>query len=181
MWEIRPAREEDAAQLSEVARQIFLDTFGPFNTPEDIAMYCAQTFTPEVMMAAIRDPKTAMLVATHNNAMIAYAHLYRGDAPSEVTGPSPIELKRFYVLQEWHGTGLAHALMNGVATRSSELGAETLWLGVWEHNTRAIRFYQKLGFEVVGECVFILGDDRQNDFVMVVPIEALRKKIKPDD
>jgi ribosomal protein S18 acetylase RimI-like enzyme len=46
-------------------------------------------------------------------------------------------------------------------------GHETMWLGVWEHNERALAFYRKWGFEVVGEHIFQVGDDPQNDLLMV--------------
>jgi GNAT superfamily N-acetyltransferase len=173
MWEIRPARQEDAEGLSKIAERIFRDTFAPFNTPADMDLYSSQTFTPAVFAAAILDPDTDMLVAFHEDRPIAYAHLHSGEAPPEVTGPSPIELKRFYVLQAWHGSGLAKDLMKGVIDRSLERGARTLWLGVWEQNTRAIAFYRKLGFAEVGELIFVLGTDRQRDLMMAIPIGAL--------
>jgi ribosomal protein S18 acetylase RimI-like enzyme len=50
------------------------------------------------------------------------------------------------------------------ATRAR--GAARLWLGVWERNARAIRFYQKHGFADIGTQVFRLGTDLQTDRVM---------------
>jgi hemerythrin-like domain-containing protein len=41
-----------------------------------------------------------------------------------------------------------------------------VWLGVWDKNEKAIAFYQKNGFEIVGEHPFVMGNDRQNDFIM---------------
>lgn len=42
-----------------------------------------------------------------------------------------------------------------------------IWLGVFTHNTRAIAFYAKSGFRVVGEMTFAMGEDPQRDFVML--------------
>ena len=173
MWDIRQAREADAAQLSEVAQRIFRDTFEQYNTPEDMEMYCSEAFAPETLAAAIAEPRTMILVAGDENRLIAYAHLHRGDPHPNVTGNSPIELKRFYVLAAWHGTGLARELMREVMERSAALGAETLWLGVWERNHRAIRFYRKLGFDEVGDVRFMLGTDPQRDLVMTRQISDI--------
>jgi ribosomal protein S18 acetylase RimI-like enzyme len=41
-----------------------------------------------------------------------------------------------------------------------------VWLDVWERNTRAISFYERWGFVVVGEQDFVLGDDVQRDLLM---------------
>lgn len=173
MWELREVVEGDAAEVCAVAERIFRDTFGAQNTAADMDLYASQTFTPEAFADAIADPKTVILVAENDGEMIAYAHLHMGDAPDYITGPSPVELKRFYVLNGWHGTGLAQALMREVCARSIERGAETLWLGVWEENHRAIRFYRKLGFGEVGEMTFVLGTDAQRDLAMAIPIGDL--------
>ena len=48
---------------------------------------------------------------------------------------------------------------------------DTVWLGVWEHNPKAIEFYKRCGFEVFDKHIFVLGNDPQNDLLM-------RKQIK---
>jgi len=53
-----------------------------------------------------------------------------------------------------------------------------VWLGVWEHNPRAIAFYRKWGFEAVGEHVFVVGTDPQRDLVMTR--SALAPADRPD-
>ena len=62
---------------------------------------------------------------------MAFAQLRRGDTPTCVTGPAPIELQRFYVAHAWHGRGVAQALMQDVLSAARAVGAATLWLGVW--------------------------------------------------
>ncbi len=177
MWTFRRAVEKDAAGLGELARKIFYDTFARFNTADDMAMYCAEAFTPSAMSEALRDPRTEIIVAEENGRLIAYAQLHRDEAPPEVQGASPVELKRFYVLGEWHGRGLAREMMREITMRAIEQGSDVLWLGVWEHNPRAIGFYRKLGFEEIGEQAFLLGTDRQRDLIMAIPLD--RSDITP--
>jgi ribosomal protein S18 acetylase RimI-like enzyme len=173
MLEIRHARKDEAAQLGGVAELIFRDTFAPFNTEADMELYCAEAMSAEAFASDLDDPMSEILVAAEDGAIVAYAHIHRGEAPA-VAGSAPaIELKRFYLLRGQHGTGLARRLMREVAGRSAALGAATLWLGVWEHNGRAIAFYRKLGFEEVGEQPFLLGTDLQRDLIMTVPLATL--------
>ncbi len=80
------------------------------------------------------------------------------------------ELWRFYVTREWHGRGIAQALMASVVTEAAGRGGQTLWLGVWERNSRARAFYGKCGFADVGEHVFLFGTDPQTDRVMARPL-----------
>jgi len=85
-------------------------------------------------------------------------------------GPDAIELRRFYIEGRWHGRGLAPALMEHVLRAAVARGAAVLWLGVWERNARAIRFYRKCRFLDVGSQVFVLGADPQTDRVMLRPL-----------
>ena len=65
----------------------------------------------------------------------------------------------------WHGKGIAHALMDASLDEAAHRGAATVWLGVWERNARAIRFYGKRGFHDIGVQPFKLGSDLQHDRV----------------
>jgi GNAT superfamily N-acetyltransferase len=171
-WTIRPARVEDALRLTELAERTFRDAFGPLNTPSDIESYCAGAFSREIQLNEIRDPLANTLVVEKGDGLIAYAQLVRGAAPACVVGTVPIELKRFYVLQTLHGAGLATVLMDATTRCASDRGADVVWLGVWEMNARARRFYEKCGFREVGEHRFVLGADVQRDVVMVKRITA---------
>lgn len=167
---IRRANANDAAQVARFAEGVFTDTFGPDNTAEDMENYISTTFTPDRMRTTIADSGHTVLVAEAGDAMAAYAHLADGPSPECITGPAPIELRRFYVEREWHGRGVAQQLMEAVLAVARDRGKETLWLGVWERNPRAIAFYSKYGFERVGEYTFMLGSDAQTDWLLARPL-----------
>lgn len=168
---IRPATAADAPALSALAAATFRETFEAENDPADMAQYLADNFSPEKQLAEIADPSAIVLVAEHHDddgtsQLIAYAHLVAGDTPPAVHGPAPMELKRLYVSRAWHGRRVAHALMDALLGAARARGARTLWLGVWERNARAAAFYAKYGFARVGEHTFMLGADRQVDWLL---------------
>ena len=82
----------------------------------------------------------------------------------------PAELNRIYVVAELQGAGVAQALMQEAIANAAAAGADCLWLGVWEHNPKAMAFYRKFGFEVVGSHPFMLGHERQRDLIMSVRV-----------
>jgi diamine N-acetyltransferase len=166
-WTIRPARVEDALRLTELAERTFRDTFAHLNTPSDIEAYCAGAFSPEIQLNEIRDPLADTLVVEQGHDLIAYAQLVPSAPPTCVVGTVPIELKRFYVVQTLHGAGLAPVLMDAITRCASDRRADVVWLGVWERNDRAHRFYEKCGFRDVGAHWFVLGTDEQRDVVMM--------------
>lgn len=170
---IRPAAPADAARLSAFAARAFAETFGADNTPEDMALYLAETFAPERQAREIAEAEGLVLLAEvpgegarGASELAGYAHLVEGPAPAAVASPAPIELSRLYVAPAWHGRGVAAALMDAALAAARARGARTLWLGVWERNPRAARFYEKYGFRRVGEHAFVLGRDVQTDWIM---------------
>ena len=167
-WTIRPALPSDAQNLSELAERTFRDAFSALNTPEDMDLHCATAYTPALQSAEIADPDVLTLVAESRGALVAYAQLRLHSATPACVDISPaIELQRIYVDQGFHGKGLAVELLAEVFWRAEQHGAAALWLGVWEHNPRAIRFYQRHGFVEVGDHVFVVGSDPQRDLLMV--------------
>jgi diamine N-acetyltransferase len=175
---VRRATIADAARLSQLAATTFRETFGRDNSPDDMARYLAEAFTPDRQAAEIRDSAGAVLVAEHHDTsghleLIGYAHVVAGVPPDAVQGPAPLELKRLYVAAAWHGRGVAQALMQAALDAARALGARTLWLGVWERNARALAFYNKYAFTRVGQHTFMLGGDEQTDWLLARPLEPL--------
>ena len=168
---IRRASKFDAAALAEFAARTFAETFGADNSPEDMAMFLASTFGTEHQAREISDPAYVTLLVEIDDALAGYAQLRRDPPPPCVTGPSPIELLRFYIDMEWKGRGIAQQLMTEVRAAATELGGKTLWLGVWERNPTAQAFYTKCGFRDVGSHDFILGNDSQTDRIFVVSLD----------
>ena len=168
--DIREATAADAAALATFGELTFRDAFAAQNRPEDVEEYVAATYSPALQRAELTDPARLTLVAEVGDAFAAYAQLRSGDAPGCVSGPAPIELLRFYVDRSWHGRGLAQRLMAAVVAAAESRQARTLWLGVWEHNPRAIAFYTRSGFRDVGSQPFVLGTDHQTDRIMLRPL-----------
>ena len=153
----------------------FGETFDGENTPENMVRYVSEAFTPERQAAEIADHAGTVLLAERpassgDMELVGYVHLLSGPAPAAVQGPAPLELKRLYVARTWHGQGVAQALVEAAFEAARARGAQTLWLGVWELNPRAIAFYVKYGFTRVGEHTFLLGADPQTDWVLALPL-----------
>lgn len=172
---IRPAAIGDAPTLSRLGVTTFRETFEGENTPEDMARYLAEAFTPERQAAEIADPAGTVLLAEYigessDAEVVGYAHLVSGQVPGAVRGPAPLELRRLYVARAWHGRRVAQTLMDAAIDAARARGAQTLWLGVWERNPRAVAFYAKYGFARVGEHTFALGADSQIDWLLARPV-----------
>jgi diamine N-acetyltransferase len=137
-----------------------------------MAAYLSATYGERQQRAEIASPDIITLLIEDEQTPIAYAQVRRGQAPSCVTTPAPVELWRFYVDRSWHGRGIAPILMRAALEASRELSGSSVWLSVWERNPRALTFYAKCGFRDVGSKVFIVGSDHQTDRVMARLLDA---------
>lgn len=165
---IRRATAADAAELSAFAARTFRDTFGDDMGAEDMELFLAQTYSEAQQRDEIERGTT--LLAMRDDVLAGFAQLATTDAPACVDGPSPVEIGRFYVDKAFHGRGVAHELMDAALAAARNMGGATVWLGVWEHNHRAMAFYAKFGFRDVGSHGFLVGTDLQTDRLMTRPL-----------
>ena len=171
--EIRHATRDDAALLSEIGRTSFFDAFAsdPRNKPEDMQSYMLLAFSVEAIRVELADPDVIYLIAesdsrTQAGAALGYVKLQLRSTFPGVVGANPIEVSRLYARTEWVGRGVGPALMEACFDEGRKRRHDVIWLGVWEFNLRAQKFYSKYGFERVGEHAFQLGSDSQIDWVL---------------
>jgi ribosomal protein S18 acetylase RimI-like enzyme len=169
---IRRAEVADAAALARLQERTFRDAFEATNSAEDMALHCAAHYGDAIQRRELLDPNIDVLVCDDGGQLVGYAQIRRGFAPACVVAERAIEIQRFYVFKDWHGRRVAHDLMAAALVVCAKGGAVQVWLGVWEHNPRAIAFYAKWGFVEVGSHVFPLGTDPQRDIVMVRPVRG---------
>jgi ribosomal protein S18 acetylase RimI-like enzyme len=172
---IRDATPADAAALAALARRTFLEQFAADNDPRDVAAYVAVTYGEALQRSEIADPAARVRLAFDGEVMAAYAYLCRGALPHPDAAvawgaagapTAPVKLARFYVDRPWQGRGLAADLLSDAVTVARGWGGDRLWLTVWEHNPRAIRFYEKHGFTVAGQTPYPFGAVVQTDLLM---------------
>ena len=170
MTKLRPALPADAPSLAVLAERTFRDAFGAHNSPGNMDLHCAKEFGTGIQQQEIGDRELVTTIAEIDRRMVGYSQLRLQHAHASVAAERPAELNRIYVVAEWHGRGVAHDLMQHALDSAARAGCDCLWLGVWEHNPKAMAFYRKFGFEIVGSHAFMLGDERQRDVIMAVKI-----------
>lgn len=169
---VRHAKADDAVALATFAANSFRQAFAADNSEQHMREHIERTFRAELQAEEIADKNVSSLLAVDGEQLLAYAQVRFSTPPDFIRVDSPVELHRFYVDKSVHGSGIAQLLMQSVMADASSRCATHLWLGVWEANPRAIRFYQKCGFDDVGCQDFYLGTDCQTDRVLLAEVSA---------
>lgn len=162
----RDATMADGAELDAMARESWLATFAHSAPPDDIAAYVAEAYGPAGKLRRdLADPAVTFRVATHAGAIIGYAKLTAPFVEAALAADAQ-QLSQLYVAADWHGRGIADALLDWSCATSRARGAAALILTVWEENARARRFYEKKGFVHIGHYAFRTGNQVDHDLVM---------------
>lgn len=167
---IRKGTGDDGRLLAALGRQTFHDSFAKGNRAEDMQVYLSESFSERKQASEIADPSSIFLIAEIGGEPVGYARLRFEMPPPCIQGHCPAHLQRIYASTQWIGRGVGPALMRFCIDEARVHHADGIWLGVWQKNDRAIRFYTKWGFSVVGSQHFQLGSDLQTDHVLWRPI-----------
>ncbi|MEM7372173.1 MAG: GNAT family N-acetyltransferase [Bacteroidota bacterium] len=164
---IVPFQSADLQELAELSRKTFQQGFGHWYDPSILASYLQDSFSIPQLQTEIQDSSSRFWGVKVDSGWIAYAKLRSSKIPPELAGQKVIELQRMYVLQAYWGKGVAHILMNHCIEFAQKESFSHLWLGVWEDNDRAIRFYEKYGFSQIGKQQFKVSASLiEEDWVM---------------
>jgi len=169
---IRRVTINEAGLLQEIGRKTFSETFSAGNTEENMASYLNEGFSEDKLKAELQDPDSQFYFALLENNVIGYLKLNSGRSQTELKDDKAIEIERIYVLKDFHGRKVGQLLYEKAIQIAVDAKADYVWLGVWEKNPRAIRFYQKNGFTEFDKHIFRLGDDEQTDIMMKLHLKA---------
>lgn len=164
--EIRKATKNDVADLQRIGIQTFSETFASHNTEENMAKYLEEFLSVEKLSEELNNEASNFYFATLNNEIIGYLKLNFGSAQTELQDNNSLEIERIYVLQKYFGKKVGQVLYEKAMQIASEMNLHYIWLGVWEENIRAQKFYKKNGFVEFDKHIFKLGDDEQTDLMM---------------
>lgn len=168
---IRQVASNEIAELVEISKQTFLETFAAGNTEEDMKKYLQDNLSQEKLTAEFSDTNSQFYFAESRGSIIGYLKLNTGPAQTELKDNKGFEIERIYVSKEYHGKKVGQLLYEKALAIAAELRAEYVWLGVWEKNTRAINFYKKNGFVEFDKHIFVLGNDEQTDIMMQLELQ----------
>lgn len=156
---------EDIKQLQAISKQTFCEAFSSENTEENMKQYLASAFSIEQLSKELAEKKSEFYFAKLGHQIIGYLKINTGQSQTEME-ENALEIERIYVLKDFYGKKVGQLLYEKAIALAQQIKVDYVWLGVWEENPRAIRFYEKNGFKAFDKHVFKLGDDEQIDLMM---------------
>ena len=163
---IKKCSLDDILDLQKIYRQTFFETFSEQNSEENMRIFLDKAYSEEKLKSEIENKESETFLAVENQKILGVLKINTGNAETESGLENSLEIQRIYILKESKGLVIGTVLMNLAEKKARELGVSFIWLGVWEKNFPAQKFYTDKGFRRFSEHAFVLGDDIQTDFLM---------------
>ena len=157
----------DLPTLQHIATTTFAEAFGPpHNSQRNMDIYLTEHMSKEKLLSEWQHPESVFYFAKKADDIVGYLKLNTGKAQTEAIEGNCLEVERIYVIADYQSQQIGQALMDFSIQIAVQSQKDFIWLGVWEKNLKAIRFYERNGFRSFSEHVFLMVDDPQRDVLM---------------
>ncbi|BDW92472.1 N-acetyltransferase [Flagellimonas marinaquae] len=167
----RQCDSTDLDSLVQLSKITFSDAFEKDNDPHDFRTYLQEAFGSKQLAKELSNKNTFFYFVYDGQELVGYFKLNVESAQSDVQDPKALEIERIYVLNEHQGKKIGSRMLKRITEKAKEMHKQYIWLGVWEHNPKAIRFYQNHGFVKFGEHPYFIGTDEQTDWLLRLEIQ----------
>ena len=162
---IRRATPADAPVLAALGAHTFIESFGQLYSPEDLQAFLDESHSEAAYAKVLADPGCGLWLAERDGEAIGYAQAGPCGLPHADVRPGDGELKRLYLRRDAQNGGVGAQLFDQALAWLERDGPRTLWISVWSENFGAQRFYARHGFAKAGEYDFIVGRQRDHEFI----------------
>lgn len=168
---IRLATLADIDEIFRISLKTFTESFAKYNTEENMKLYLTANINSAKLTEELNNPESEFYLAKKDEKVIGYLKINFGKAQTDINEKKALEIERIYISNEFYGKGYGQLLFDKAITIAKSRKLEYIWLGVWEHNTKAIDFYIRNGMTKFAQHPFMLGNDRQTDIMMKLELQ----------
>ncbi|MFZ9388855.1 MAG: GNAT family N-acetyltransferase [Chitinophagaceae bacterium] len=160
--QIRSARPGDYKLLSDIGTRTLWQSHGHSAPETDMRSYIEQSFNPVRAREELENPAFIYHFLYLDEQPAGYSKIILDQAHPNITLPGVTKLERLYLLQEFLSRKAGQALLDFNIGLSKDRGQSGMWLFVWVENTRAIQFYKRNRFKIIGSHDFRITETRSN-------------------
>lgn len=157
----------DAGALAQMGAKSFRESHHTSASAENIRDYMANTYTLDQLANELSDSRNVFRVAKVGEQIAGFSKIIPDAANPAINADHTCKMERLYVLEEFFHLKIGQLLFDECIRNAHELNQSGIWLNVWTGNPRAIKFYTKQGFSVVGQSWFRISATHSNpNFLM---------------
>ncbi|MDO7135538.1 GNAT family N-acetyltransferase [Algibacter lectus] len=162
MVKIVQATVKDAQLIAKVGRQTFLESHGHSASEDDIKKFVNKTYQEQAIAEEFKNENVQYYIISFEGRIAGFSKIEINAISPWVNESAVTKLDRLYLLEAFHDKKLGVELFNYIIETSKQYNQKGIWLAVWVENLKAIKFYTKNEFKIVGDYNFKLSDTRSN-------------------
>jgi diamine N-acetyltransferase len=164
-------KREDLDALVSLGIETYRGTFDGMTSARVMDEYLETAFDSGKVGRELSDSNSQFLFLEVAGKIAGYLKVNENGAQTDLRGPDGLEIERIFLRKGFQGQGFGRVLLEKALEIAGQKGKRYAWLGVWEKNTAAIRFYERMGFEKAGTHDFFMARERQTDWIMKRAVE----------
>jgi ribosomal protein S18 acetylase RimI-like enzyme len=173
-WVFHLAELGDAGKIANFAKDTFVETFGQYYKREDLQFHLDANYKVGSFKEKIQDPEHFIYLASDSTKeLIGFLSLGRVKLPLKDLTSDDRELQQLYVLKQYHHKKIGFQLMQMALDNLKESSCRRLFLGVWENNFKAQKFYSLFGFQPYGEYLYPVGNHVDRELIWVKELSRI--------
>ena len=158
MFTIRKAAADDIPLIRDLCFKVWPQTYSSIVSQEQIDYMLEKMYSPASLQNQM-DAGSQFIIVYEEDEPVGFAAYFE-------KAPSVFKLDKIYVLLSQQGKGTGRFMIGYIVDEIKQRGATALQLQV-NRNNKAKDFYEKLGFVIIDEKDFDIGNGYfMNDYVM---------------
>lgn len=157
---------DDLDELRKLSIQTYYETFKAVNTAKNMEEYLNRAFDREKLRRELENNHSRFFILRCGEKAAGYLKVNEAPSQTDINDPESLEIERIYVSGNFQKQGLGRYLMEQAIAMAVAQKKRYVWLGVWEHNEKALQFYKANGFYKISTHPFVMGEDVQTDDLM---------------
>jgi ribosomal protein S18 acetylase RimI-like enzyme len=141
---------------------VSLPSHGSSASEDDINSYVAEKYTNEVSQKELADPNNIYHIIYCNGQPAGYSKIIFNVGHPNIPIGNVTKLERLYLLKEFYDLKLGHELLQFNIELAQQNKQAGMWLFTWKGNERAVHFYDKAGFKIIGSHDFKISETHSN-------------------
>lgn len=166
-YTIKKVTINDLKELQAISRETFKKTFDPFTKADDMSVFLRENYASEKLTREINNPDSRFFFLVVKKQVAGYLKVNVEKAQTEKLKENSLEIERIYLREKFQHKGLGLALIKYAEDLARKEQKDYMWLGVYEKNLNAQKFYAKDGFKRISQHVYQVGEDPQIDYLLI--------------
>lgn len=166
-------RTNDVDMLRDFLFRVFQDAYDGLIAQPSIDAYMEKSFDANRIKAELSNSHSAFFFLSIDGVLAGCLKVNEAPAQTDINDSQSLEIERIYLAKAFQNQGHGNILMNKAVEIANQHRMKYIWLGVWENNARALRFYKRNGFYKIGMHGFVMGEEKQTDYIMRKDLQIL--------